>query len=169
MAIGFYHKMVKNGLVPSTVTYNVLIDELCAGKRFAIAFEIFDWTVRHDMANTRTYNAIINGFCSVGDTEKAMVLFHKMVSVGPSPTLITYNTLIGGYLKKGNLNNALRLFEMMKESKHVPDEWTYSELISGFCKWGKMDSASSLFREMLECGLSPNQVESCILASASDD
>nr|CAD1837742.1 unnamed protein product [Ananas comosus var. bracteatus] len=87
-----------------------------------------------------------------------MVLFHRMLTVGPSANQVTYNTVVKGYCNLGNLNNALRVVDLMKEHGCKPDEWTYSELICGFCKGGKLELASKTFEEMVLHGLNPNEV-----------
>jgi len=86
--------MLKNGMFPSTITYNALINELCAGGRFGVALKIFYRMDGHSILNVQAYNEIIKGFCLMGNVKKVMVLFNKMLKVGPFPTVVMYNKLI---------------------------------------------------------------------------
>ncbi|KAF7041435.1 hypothetical protein CFC21_051232 [Triticum aestivum] len=97
------------------------------------------------LPDTVTYNVLIKGYCTIGNTDKSMSMLINMFEGRATATLLTHNTIIKGYCDSGN-------------TAADDDEWSYTQLIFGFCKMGEMESAYQMFNEMRDHGFCPNEV-----------
>ncbi|CAA7048664.1 unnamed protein product [Microthlaspi erraticum] len=88
-----------------------------------------DW-----LANTVTYNTLIQGFFQAGDCEMPNKFSNRWF-LGVPPDIWTYNILLDGLwlCKAGKVEDAWKLF--VASVKGVkPDVVTYTTMISGFCR-----------------------------------
>ncbi|RYR09202.1 hypothetical protein Ahy_B05g077345 [Arachis hypogaea] len=103
-SIGHLNLCRKN-LVPSTVTYNILIDDLGKSKRISRALELL--IEMHDKGQPSsifTYNFLIDALCKNRQLDKALVLFSKMEETGINQIYTHTTYLLMAYAKVENLN-----------------------------------------------------------------
>ncbi|TVU22562.1 hypothetical protein EJB05_32271, partial [Eragrostis curvula] len=98
-----------------------------------------------------TYNAVINGLCKAGDTEKAVKIFE-----GVDADNFTYSTLLHGYMNRGDAAGVMAIKDRLESSGISIDAVTCNVLIKALFMIDKVDDAWSLFRKMPEMGLRPN-------------
>ncbi|RYR07835.1 hypothetical protein Ahy_B05g075300 [Arachis hypogaea] len=97
--------LCRKNLVPSTVTYNTLIDDLGKSKRISRALELF--IEMHDKGQPSsifTYNFLIDALCKNQQLDKALVLFSKMEEIGLNQIYTHTAYLLMAYAKVENLN-----------------------------------------------------------------
>ncbi|XP_047965290.1 pentatricopeptide repeat-containing protein At1g64583, mitochondrial-like [Salvia hispanica] len=104
------------------------------------------------LANTTTYNIVINVYSKDGNTKKAAMLFQDMVE---SDTM-TYTSLLR--VTNGRLDKALLLFGKLPSHKLAANTITYNTIIHGLCSTNRFVDALTLVDEMREKGVLPNRV-----------
>ncbi|MCI35476.1 pentatricopeptide repeat-containing protein, partial [Trifolium medium] len=110
--------------------------------------------------NDRTYNILIQAWCTRKKLEEAWSVMHKMVDSGLQPDVVTYNTLARAYAQNGETDKAERLILKMQQYNYKvkPNERTCGIIISGYCKEGNMTEALTFLYRMKELGVHPNPV-----------
>ncbi|KAJ7967043.1 Pentatricopeptide repeat [Quillaja saponaria] len=146
--------MERHGILPDVVTYSILVKGLSDADMSSVGV----------VANSVTYNALINEYCKQGNMEKALEVCSQMTDRKIEPNLITFSTLVDGFCKAGNLKVAMGLFTEMILKDFGPDVVAYTALIDGHCKDGNNQEALRLHDEMPEIGLTPNVLTvSCLI------
>ncbi|KAJ4879246.1 Pentatricopeptide repeat-containing protein [Raphanus sativus] len=102
-------------------------------------------SLRGLVADTVTYNTLVQGFCEAGKLNVAKQLFQEMVSGGAHPNIVTYKILLDGLCDNGELQEALGILEKIHQSKMNPDIGIYNIIIHGMCNASKIDEAWNLF------------------------
>ncbi|KAK1409668.1 hypothetical protein QVD17_36197 [Tagetes erecta] len=114
-----------------------------------------------------THNHLINGFCKVGEIEKAEWLIRQMTYQGPSPNCATYNTLMKGYCAFIDIEKAWDLLSTMGDNgdnKVKPNIVTFNIIVHAMCKEGKFyDEARVLLLRLTDEDSEKNLVSSTIL------
>ncbi|XP_019083085.1 PREDICTED: pentatricopeptide repeat-containing protein At1g63070, mitochondrial-like [Camelina sativa] len=121
-----FKKMESDGVPPSIVTYNILLDGLCK-----------NWKLEKALA---------------GNVEDGWDLFCTLNLKGVKPNVVTYTTMISGFCRKGLKNEAGALFNKMKEDGPLPNSDTYNTLIRAHLRDGDRAASAELIREMWSCG-----------------
>lgn len=134
---------------------NAMIDMYSKCGSVCYARKVFDKLIERDVVS---WTSIINGYCNVGKTQLALVLFERMQFEGLKPNEFTWNAIIAGYARQGDSNGALALFTRMIREGLVPDLVTWNAMISGFAQSQHADEALKIFLEMLFSGIKPNLV-----------
>ncbi|KAK8633767.1 hypothetical protein V6N13_014605 [Hibiscus sabdariffa] len=79
-------KMLASGLVPSQVTYMILLAGLCKSGKLKVALKIFQAMRNRGLElDIIFYNILIDGLCKAGHIEDAKELFHKLSVEGVFP------------------------------------------------------------------------------------
>ncbi|KAH1095969.1 hypothetical protein J1N35_012890 [Gossypium stocksii] len=65
------------------------------------------------LANSVTYNSLIDGYCKVGNMEKALEICSQMNENGVEPNVIIFSTLIDSYCKTGNMEAVVGFYSEM--------------------------------------------------------
>ncbi|KAJ0662710.1 putative tetratricopeptide-like helical domain superfamily [Helianthus annuus] len=146
----------KGDVKPDIRSYNILLGGyLDSGKKSA-----FD-TVNKECARARklldemiskgvepdssSYNAIIFGFCKVGDLESARKVLEKMVSDGyVKATSFCYFTLMKHMVEEGELDGGLKVCKDIIEKKWVPPFEATKLLVNGLVTDSKADEANEI-------------------------
>ncbi|KAL3840276.1 hypothetical protein ACJIZ3_024867 [Penstemon smallii] len=105
-----------------------------------------------------SWNAIITGYCQVGEIKKAHRLFASMREKGIEPDVITWNILISSCTQSRQCDIAIKLMNEMKSSGINPDVFTWTSMILGFAQNNRRLDALNLFKEMFLTGVEPNRV-----------
>ncbi|KAJ9551642.1 hypothetical protein OSB04_015687 [Centaurea solstitialis] len=179
VAMGFYHKMLRDGLIPNTAngckpdewTYAELISGFCEAGDLDGASILFHgmleerlipnkvhYTTLIDGPETETYNAIISCLSKMNRLLEAQKLFEKMVEKEVSPNVITYTTLVDGLCRNGSVRLAFEIFHEMEKKNCMPNLLTYSSLVYGLCLEGLADEAEILLDEMESKRITPDHV-----------
>ncbi|XP_065860800.1 pentatricopeptide repeat-containing protein At1g74900, mitochondrial-like [Euphorbia lathyris] len=155
-ALNLFMSMHEYGCFQDLSSFNTLLDVLCKSKRVEMAYNLFKALRGKFKADHITYNIMVNGWCLIKRTPKALEVLKEMVERGLTPNLTTYNTMLNGYLKFGQINEAWDLFLEMKRRKCEIDVVTYTSLIHGFGVVGEIKRAQNVFNRMVNEGVLPS-------------
>ncbi|XP_019083088.1 PREDICTED: pentatricopeptide repeat-containing protein At1g63070, mitochondrial-like isoform X2 [Camelina sativa] len=122
-----FKKMESDGVPPSIVTYNILLDGLCK--------------------NGKLEKALV-----AGKVEDGWDLFCSLNLKGVKPNVVTYTTMMSGLCSKRLLEEADALFREMKVDGPLPDSGTYNTLIRAHLRDGDETASAELIKEMRSCG-----------------
>ncbi|KAF5746160.1 putative pentatricopeptide repeat-containing protein [Tripterygium wilfordii] len=131
MGIGFYHKMLKDGLFPSTVTL-ITMKEKGLSRENAI------------------YNSLLAAHCRNVEVEPAIQIFNVMTMRGFEPRLSIYKVLVCALCKENRVEEAQSLFTGMLEKNFSSDEIVWTILVDGLLKEGESDLCMKLLH-LVEC------------------
>jgi pentatricopeptide repeat protein len=84
---------------------------------------------------------VTKGYCTIGDTDKEVLILANLLKGTPRATLVAYNTITKGYCDSGNISDTLRILELMEPNGCEANGRSYTELIRGFCeiaKWNRL-------------------------------
>ncbi|KAL2488274.1 Pentatricopeptide repeat-containing protein [Forsythia ovata] len=127
-----FGKMLKYGLVPSIVTYTILVDGLCRAGDTNSSMKMLEFMKQNGCPpNVYTYTVVINGLCHSGKVEEAETLLVEMSQVGVSPNDITYVSLVKSHVKAGRLNSAFEIVSTMFQNGCQPNTEIYFALLVG--------------------------------------
>ena len=113
-----------------------------------------------DLVNRVAYNALMNAYVKLGDTEHATEIL-EMMEKTPSlaPTVLDYNTLLGGYARLGQAREAEELLKRMihlcfsEDKPHLmPDLYSYNTVLDAWAKSdlpGRGDRAHEILTTLL--------------------
>lgn len=150
------HAMVyKMGYANDVSVANAMIDMYCKCGSVCCARRVFDGMAGRDVTS---WTCMICGYCNVGKTEQALVLFERMKLRGLEPNDFTWNAIITGFARCGDRNGVYALFSRMTRAGLVPDLITWNAIISGFAQSQHAGEALKSFRDMLVSGTKPNHV-----------
>lgn len=134
---------------------NAMIDMYCKCGSVCYARRVFDRTAERDVAS---WTSMICGYCNLGKTEQALVLFERMKLGGLEPNYFTWNAMIAGFARCGDSNGVSALISRMTRAGLIPTLITWNAIISGFARSQHAGEALKSFRDMLVCGNKPNHV-----------
>nr|XP_023920736.1 pentatricopeptide repeat-containing protein At3g22470, mitochondrial-like [Quercus suber] len=134
--------MVERGCSLDVISYNILINGYCKGKKIDEAMRLFhEMSNKGMIPNVVTYNTLIGGFCQVKRPQAALELFHNMQAFGQHQNPKTYANLLDGLLKNKQIAEAMALFQEAYNCKRTlptkglqPDVPTYNIMIRGYAK-----------------------------------
>nr|GMD33928.1 pentatricopeptide repeat-containing protein At2g26790, mitochondrial-like [Ipomoea batatas] len=142
-------------LIPTTVTYNVIIEGLCMGHNVEEAEKFLD---NLNSKSEENYAAMINGYCQSGNTSKAYKLFLKLSKQGISIKRSSCLKLLASLCSEREYDRAMKLFEIVLCSDDGPCTSMYSRIISALCRDGDMKRARWIFDNMLWRGITPDVI-----------
>ncbi|XP_057250348.1 pentatricopeptide repeat-containing protein At1g09820-like [Beta vulgaris subsp. vulgaris] len=146
----------------SLLLCNLLLSALVDEGKIKIMEHVYKEMIRRRVhPNLVTFNMVINGFCKVGQLQRASDLLEDIKLWGLSPSFVTYNTLIDGCCKGARVGKMDKVDALLKEMMSMnisPDEITYSTLIDGFCKDQNLLAALKVYKEMHSHGWKPGLI-----------
>lgn len=162
-AVGFLHKMMKDGLRPNLVTYTAIMMGFCQkGKldeAFALLKMVKDLGIKMDEV---IYSIVIDGVCRLADFDLAFQLLEEMENMGVKPSTVTYNTIISGLCKAGRTADADEIAKGI-----VGDVLTHSILLHGYIMEGNARGVLETKMRIEAAGVSMNMVLCNVLIKAS--
>ncbi|KAK4408694.1 Pentatricopeptide repeat-containing protein, mitochondrial [Sesamum angolense] len=134
--------MLKHGLVPSVVTYTILVDGLCRAGEMNSSLKMLELMKQAGCPpNVYTYTIVIKSLCQSGRLEDAEKLLIEMQKAAVSPNVIIYAILIKSYVAAGRLNCAFDIVSAMFQDGCRPNSQIYSELLAGILE-SEMDGST---------------------------
>ncbi|KAK4418041.1 Pentatricopeptide repeat-containing protein, mitochondrial [Sesamum alatum] len=95
-----------------------------------------------------TYGALLNCYCKVKMTDKALDLFSKMVEGNMIRRALPFNNLMSLYMKLGQPEKVAILAEEMKKRNIKPDTFTYNLLMNSRSCLNDIEGVERVFEEM---------------------
>jgi len=126
--------MRAQGVQPSVVTFNILINACVLSNRMDIAPQFMaDMRANGFAPDIITYGTLIKGYCSKGDVRSAMVTLQKVRQTPEMrPNEIVYNTLLEGCSQGGFVKEADRVLIDMDADGIQPNNQTVVILVEMF-------------------------------------
>ncbi|OVA15455.1 Pentatricopeptide repeat [Macleaya cordata] len=143
-------RMVRMGSMPTQYTYSMLLNG-CSKLGDHIRGKIIHAQVlKCDLpADILLQNALLDMYCSCGDTQTAFCVFRKM----ENPDLVSWNSMISGYSENGDGNKAMSLFIQLCRTSYVKgDEYTFAAVISGTGEFSASDYGKPLHAQVKKLG-----------------
>mmetsp|Transcript_1092 Transcript_1092/g.2406 ORF Transcript_1092/g.2406 Transcript_1092/m.2406 type:complete len:1042 (+) Transcript_1092:154-3279(+) len=166
-ALTIFEKMKRNGLLPTTVSYNTAISSLARAGDIHKAEDLLKEMIsaKADVVSpdVRTFTAILSGLSRVGtvqSAERAESLVSLMRDLGIIPTTQTYSACISCWAhvagksdfktQKKSVERSHAIFDQMKEVDKVePDVYVYTSLLNVYAKCGRSHCAQQILDEFL--------------------
>ncbi|KAJ6374210.1 hypothetical protein OIU78_029838 [Salix suchowensis] len=155
-AVKVFLSMHQFGCFQDLQSFNTILDVLCKSKRVEMAYNLFKAFKGKFRADRVSYNVMVNGWCLINRTNKALEMLKEMVKRGLTPNLISYNTMLKGYFRAGQINEAWNFFLEMKKRDCEIDVVTYTTVIHGFGVAGEIKRAQKVFDTMVKKGVLPS-------------
>ncbi|EEF52069.1 pentatricopeptide repeat-containing protein At1g74900, mitochondrial [Ricinus communis] len=155
-AVTVFMSMHEYGCFQDLSSFNTILDVLCKSKRVEMAYNLFKALKGKFKADCVSYNIIVNGWCLIKRTPKALEMLKEMVERGLTPNLTTYNIMLNGYFRAGQTNEAWGFFLEMKKRKCDIDVVTYTSVIHGLGVVGEIKRARNVFNQMVKDGVLPS-------------
>ncbi|KAI6703931.1 hypothetical protein NL676_013067 [Syzygium grande] len=100
-----------------------------------------------------TYNAVIKGYCVMGDLDSALSLLDEMENKGIKPNLISWNTLLEASYGKGRLSEGEKMWDLMVSRNVTPSVRSYNPRLRGVLLQNRVADAVKLLDEMRDKGI----------------
>ncbi|CAL1367843.1 unnamed protein product [Linum trigynum] len=155
-ALDIFLSMHEYGWFPDLNSFNALLDVLCKSNHVEMAYNLFKALRGKFRADCVSYNTIVNGWCLIKRTGKAVEVMKEMVERGVSPNLTTYNILIKGYFRASQIEEGWKFFLEMKKRKWEVDVVTYTTVIHGLGVAGEIKRSRNVFDRMVNEGVLPS-------------
>ncbi|CAN1785186.1 Pentatricopeptide repeat-containing protein At1g74900, mitochondrial [Linum perenne] len=155
-ALDIFLSMHDYGWFPDLNSFNALLDVLCKSKHVEMAYNLFKALRGKFRADCVSYNTIVNGWCLIKRTGKALEVMKEMVDRGLTPNLTTYNTLVRGYFRAAQIEEGCKFFSEMKKRKWEVDVVTYTTVIHGLGVAGEIKRSRNVFNGMVKEGVLPS-------------
>jgi len=154
------HKEQANSLM-----YNSLLEACVSGDNLQIALQYFEAAKQVGVADTVTYNTVMKGQLTAGNSRAAHKLLDEMIDRGLSASLVTYHKLLNSKVQVHDVRGAWRLVEDMQAAALVPNAVTYSILLKGFTS---MSNANDLVRAMKLVDVMETPMDEVLFASVAE-
>ena len=150
--------LYKYALQPNAYTLNTLLDGLFVEGSMVAAMELFQVILEKKYpCDLITYTTLINGFCKVGESRRAVKLLKKVCTdKRVKLSVYCFSPIIDSFCKEGRMDEALILFQDMINHGVLQNVVTYTSLIHGLCKFGRWEEAKRFLFDILDDGISPN-------------
>lgn len=147
---GIVKEISKRGLEFNLATYNYRILRLCKNKECARAKKMLEEMVAKGVKpNSGSYDAIIHGFCNVGDIESAMKVLKGMLEDGHvSPSSRIYFSLIRSMVKEGEFDLGLETCREIINRRWVPPFEAMEGLVRGLVDKSRVEEAKEVVENM---------------------
>ncbi|XP_062224346.1 large ribosomal subunit protein mL102 (rPPR5)-like [Phragmites australis] len=157
--------------------YGVLMEGLCAGRKFDSAVEVLDELMekgtllspKSPVLEASAYNPVIEHLCNNGSTNKAETFFRQLMKKGVDDK-VAFNNLIRGHAKEGVPEAAQEILTIMARRGIPTDPESHALLVNSFLKKNEPADAKIALDSMMEQGHlpSPSLFKSVMVALFND-
>eukprot|EP00252_Welwitschia_mirabilis_P007278 TRINITY_DN1850_c0_g1_i4.p1 TRINITY_DN1850_c0_g1~~TRINITY_DN1850_c0_g1_i4.p1 ORF type:complete len:616 (-),score=106.24 TRINITY_DN1850_c0_g1_i4:409-2256(-) len=167
-SVNVFEKMMKQGLQPTEITWNTLIDCHCRAGQHAQAMDLFGQMRQRGFSPTiHTYNIIFKSLGEEGKLDSIPDLLSQMKENGLLPDIVTYTTIIDAYGRAGEWYQAYQTLQLVNREDVKPSSGVYCALVNAYAQEGMYEPASNIFQMMLGGGVEPDLIIFNSLLNAS--
>ncbi|GFZ17603.1 pentatricopeptide repeat (PPR) superfamily protein [Actinidia rufa] len=147
---GLLSDMASQGIKPSTITYNTLIDAYGKAKNSGQIETMEKCYEKFQSAgiqpNIKTFNILLDSYGKTGNYEKMSAVMEYMQKYHFSWTLVTYNIVIDAFGRAGDLKQMEFLFRLMQSERIKPNCVTLCSLVKAYGEAGKAEKIGGVQR-----------------------
>ncbi|KAH1055176.1 hypothetical protein J1N35_033241 [Gossypium stocksii] len=145
-----FDEMVKNGVVPSSVTLVSLLSACSKLRDLKVGKLVHEYIRKCEIKpNLILENALMDMYSACGEMDVAIGIFDRM----KTRDVISWTTIVSGFINKGEIDLARTYFDQMPEKDYV--SWT--AMIDGYIRVNCFKEALILFREMQASNIQPDE------------
>ncbi|KAG8489965.1 hypothetical protein CXB51_016035 [Gossypium anomalum] len=145
-----FDEMVKNGVVPSSVTLVSLLSACSKLRDLKVGKLVHEYIGKCEIKpNMILENALMDMYSACGEMDVAIWIFDRM----KTRDVISWTTIVSGFINKGEIDLARTYFDQMPEKDYV--SWT--AMIDGYIRVNCFKEALILFREMQASNIQPDE------------
>lgn len=158
--IYLYTQMESRGILPYTVTLNILMNCYCHLGQLGFAFSVLAKILKLGyQPSVVSLTTLIKGLCITGKVLDACTIHDNIVAKGFRSDQVMYGTLMSGLCKSKGSGNAIETLQELEALQLVkPNFVIYNTVIHGLCKDGLVNKAQKLCSEMIQRGIFPDVV-----------
>ena len=162
-AVSFFEDMKSEGISPTIITYNSLLDTFVKAGKMDIVWKLYDAMLNDNIkADPYTYSILINGIKSTSKKEDITKIDSLYQNLIKQPEFkydqVIYNSIIDAYVGFSDFNRAFQVFQEMKKVGIKPTTITFNILIKGYGLSNQLDMAFNIFKEMEKYGIKKNEI-----------
>ncbi|CAA6658968.1 unnamed protein product [Spirodela intermedia] len=141
-ASDLFAEMLKQGIVPNTVTFNTMI-HICGnhGQLEEVAALLGKMEEIRCFPDSRTYNILISIYVKSDDIDAAAGSFSKMKASGLLPDAVSYRTLLYAFSIRQMIKEAETLVMEMEDQGIEMDEYTQTALTRMYVDVGMLEKS----------------------------
>ncbi|XP_059653705.1 pentatricopeptide repeat-containing protein At1g11290, chloroplastic [Cornus florida] len=98
--------------------------------------------------NVVSWNSMIDGYAQSGDSEEALMLFHRMLEEGLKPTNVTVMAALHACADMGDLVQGQFIHNLVNQLELFFDVSVVNSLITMYCKCKRVDVAAGIFESL---------------------
>ncbi|CAI0394701.1 unnamed protein product [Linum tenue] len=151
-----FNEMIRQGFVPNTVTFNVMLNIYGRSGQFEKAEEMLQMARKRGLVDAISYNTIIAAYGRSKDFKKMAATVRTMQLDGFSVSLEAFNSMLDAYGKEGQTESFQSVLQRMKESSCSLDAYTYNIMLNVYGERGWIDEVEGVLTELRQCGLRPD-------------
>nr|CAD1839961.1 unnamed protein product [Ananas comosus var. bracteatus] len=150
------------GIVPSVITFRVLVSSFCSQGDMESAVEVFDVMLVRKKGfpiDNHVCSLIISGFSKIGKPELGVGFYESLKKFdGFSPNLITYTAVVDALGRVGRVEEASDLVRKMEDEGVALDAVLYNSWICAYLREGFLMEGLRKHRLMVDKGIVPDVV-----------
>ncbi|KAF3606401.1 hypothetical protein DY000_02045017 [Brassica cretica] len=152
-ALSVFYRMLKRGVWPNVVSFNMMIDGACKVGDMEFALELLGkmrvMSGGFVSPNDVTYNTVVNGFCKIGRLDLAERIRGEMVKSGVECNERTYGALVDAYGRRGSTDEALRLCDEMTSKGLAANTVVCNSVVYWLFMEGDVEGAMLVLSDMI--------------------
>lgn len=154
-----YGEMRREGLIPSDVTFGILLDACIDAGELEHAKKVFyDLQSSGFKVNVVLCTTFIKGLAATGNMDEALEVLTQMEQApNCRPDVVTYATVAKGYAQSGDIQGGVQLIERMTKEGVQPDAAVFHTVL-GACSSKVMPPAETMrhFERLVSRGMRPS-------------
>lgn len=149
-AIQTYQDMLDNDIVPSAITYGIMIKGYGQFKSLESAIKIYQRMKEENIKlNEITLGCLLDACIKCNNLNKALQILEEQKEI--QMNTIIYTTILKGFTKERNITKALETFQIMKASSEMkPNIITYNSLLDCAVQCQEFTKMDQIFQDICE-------------------
>ncbi|XP_042497216.1 pentatricopeptide repeat-containing protein At5g15280, mitochondrial [Macadamia integrifolia] len=163
-SILMYNEMRSRGLIPSSSSYRVLLNNLVQINKGDLAFRVYMDMVESGFGlcsvEETTFELLVRLLCKDGKIQEARNLVREVTALGVQPGRLVINEIAIGYCAKKDFED---LLSFLSEIKCVPDAPICNKIMYSLCRRFGAEEAYLFMEDLNYLGFSPDEITFGIL------
>ncbi|KAK4277028.1 hypothetical protein QN277_015094 [Acacia crassicarpa] len=151
LAMQAFASMEANGVKPTSLVFNSLINACLCSNDISTAFSLFEIMESSESykPDFQTFNMFITAFSMSGKIDAMLGWYSAKKAAGFGPDLQTFESLVSGCIKSRNFELADEIYEEMMSSGIIPSISILENMLEGLCKQKSLGRAEEFFKYVI--------------------